>query len=260
MSSPIIIQEKKDECNRIINNISEKLRPILAALLGLESLNSSDFNTLLYLVKDNYNRLTRHFHVPFSYADVCSCIDLRNKVAHQDATSIRYLKKGIQVLNRCQAAFNIQSSLVPLRLLACKVCGTTTTRTAQPTITFISNNQPIKTSRTYDVQVYTVANDREEICKREDSWYDGWIWHTTYCGPCRQAGTLTKIGRRYDWAPEDRINLSECEVRYVLANQAAMVTYHNETVKDLTHVVSDGKIRRHFYTLYENKMREVIHT
>ena len=45
MSSPIIIQEKKDECNRIINNISEKLRPILAALLGLESLNSSDFNT-----------------------------------------------------------------------------------------------------------------------------------------------------------------------------------------------------------------------
>jgi hypothetical protein len=39
-----------------------------------------------------------------------------------------------------------------------------------------------------------------------------------------------------------------------------MVTYHNETVKDLTHVVSDGKIRRHFYTLYENKMREVTHT
>ena len=65
MASPILIQEKKDECSRIINNISEKLRPILAALLGLESLNSSDFSTLLYLVKDNYNLLIRHFHVSF---------------------------------------------------------------------------------------------------------------------------------------------------------------------------------------------------
>jgi hypothetical protein len=50
--------------------------------------------------------------------------------------------------------------------------------------------------------------------------------------------------------------MAECEVRYVLADQATIVTYTDGRTKDLTHVVSDGKIRRHFYTFYENKMRE----
>lgn len=255
--SSILIQEKRDECTRVINNIGEKLRPILANLLGLDSLESSDFSALLYLVRDNYTRLSPNFHAYLSYGDVCACIDIRNRLAHQDPTNLRYLKRSVQTLYRCQAAFGIQSSLVPLRILACRACGTTTTRTAQPTITFPSNGRQVRTTRTYDVQVYAVANDRNEICTRNDSWYQSWIWHTTYCGPCRNAGILTEIGRRYDWAPEDRINLAECEVRYVLANQATMVTYTDGTTKDLTHVVSDGKIRRHFYTFYENKMREL---
>ena len=253
--SAILIQEKRDDCVRIINNIVEKLRPILSERLGLESLNSSDFNNLLHLIRDNYARL--NLHGELTLADVATCIEIRNKLAHHTHMSLAYLKRSVYLLNRCQAAFGIQSSLVQLRILACKECGTITSRTAQPTITFTSNRRQVRTTRTYDVQVYTVANDRFENCKREDSWYQGWIWHTTYCGPCRTAGVLTELGRRYDWAPEDRINLATCEVRYVLANQAAMVTYTDGTVKDLTHVVSDGKIRRHFYTLFENKMTEV---
>jgi hypothetical protein len=47
-------------------------------------------------------------------------------------------------------------------------------------------------------------------------------------------------------------------VRYNLnPHQAMIVTYPDGTIKDLTHVVSDGSVRRHRYGLLERTLREV---
>lgn len=252
-----LIQEKRENCLRIINNIAEKLGPLITKIFSLDSI-FTDFAEELKQVKIHYDLLPDKIKVNFSKKDIDECIDLRNKISHQERISSSYLERGVETLNRCEDAFGITSTEVPLRILACKTCSKTITRTAQPTSTVESNGKLIKISRCYDVQVYSVGADKYEVCKRADLWYPEWIWHTTYCGHClKEAGKFTKIGRRYDWAPENRIDLDKCVVRYDLDKQAAMVYYHDKTVRDLTHVVSDGRIRRHMYTFYIDKMIEV---
>ena len=256
----VLLQEKKDECSRVIQNISVSLGENLATHLGLTGLQSSDFLQLLHLIKDNYAQIQPHLQAVFLYRDVLQCIKARNTLYHQEQTTIEFLNRSLHALRACQAAFGIQSALVPLRILACRRCNTFITRTAQPTVRFkdATTNTRFRTTRTYDVQSWTTANDRYEDCKRDTpSWYDGWIWHTAFCATCRNTGVLTEIGRRYDWAPEDRIDLTQCTVRYILDKQATIVHYPDNTVRDLTHVVSDGKVRRHFYCLYESMLQTV---
>ena len=112
-------------------------------------------------------------------------------------------------------------------------------------------------TRTYDVQSWSVANDNNEIATRDTKWYDGWVSTYTYCGECRRQHTLTCLGFRFDWAPEDRIDLTENTIRYNLQRQAMIVVNNNTgVVNDLTHVVSDGEVKRHRYALYEHQLRE----
>jgi hypothetical protein len=68
----------------------------------------------------------------------------------------------------------------------------------------------------------------------------------------------TNIGLRFDWAPEDRIDLTVTPVTYLLDRQAMVVTYPDGSIHDLTHVVSDGEVRRHHYVLYEKELLEVV--
>ena len=187
------------------------------------------------------------------------CMRIRNIIYHQNTTTIAYLNRAIRSLNKCQKAFGIRSAIIPLRVLACKYCGTTITRTAQPTITFKDlENTNQRITRTYDVQSWAVANDNNEVATRENTWYDGWVWTHTYCGECRRQNQLTRLGFRFDWAPEDRVDLQTHTIRYVLLRQA-MVVIDNATgeMRDLTHVVSDGEVRRHRYALMEHNLQEL---
>jgi len=255
----LIIQDKRSECDRLINNISKTLPGVLSGLLQNINLKSQDFSELMKLIRDNYVRIQPNFLWEFLQSDINMCIKIRNILYHQNDTTIALLNRAILSLNKCHKAFGIQSPIIPLRILACKKCGSTITRTAQPTITFknlLNTNERI--TRTYDVQSWSVANDNNEVASRENTWYDGWVWTYTYCGECRRQNQLTCLGCRFDWAPEDRINLTTHTIRYVLQRQA-MVVADNTTgvMRDLTHVVSDGEVRRHRYALYENQLREI---
>lgn len=250
----IPFQEKSHECLRMIRNISAQLPSKLAALLHLQSLASQDFNELMKLIRDNYGMLEMLFQAPFSRQDLKNCQTIRHILAHQSNTSLHFLNVALQSLRNCQKAFGIHSALVPLRVMACRLCGQVITRTAQPSVTYtdLAGNKQ-KVTRTYDVQSWVVGNVVGEHASRENTWYPGWVWTRTACSQCNN-----HIGYRFDWAPEDRVNLNEVTVTYNLnPRQAMIVTYPDGTVKDLTHVVSDGEVRRHRYGLFERALREV---
>ena len=251
----ILLEEKRNECQRLINNIGKSLPAILSTQLHV-NFTSQDFTQLMILIRENYTQL--QFLSEFHLGDIKRCITIRNILAHQTPTSIENLTKSIESLKKGQAAFGIQSALITLRVLACKKCGSVITRTAQPTVRFKDMaGQRQRITRTYDVQSWSVANTPGELASRENTWYPGWVWTYTYCATCRQMNEITPLGFRFDWAPEDRINLDTCELRYFLPRQAMIVQYPNGTIKDLTHVVSDGEVRRHRYALYESALREV---
>lgn len=254
----IVIQDKRDECDRVINNISSSLPAILSTQLHLQSLTSQDFSQLMKLIRDNYTQVHPHLLSEFNIDDINKCIKIRNILYHQNITSPQFLTNAISSLYKCQKAFGIQSALVPIRVLACKKCDTTITRSAQPTVVFKDTaniNQRI--TRTYDVQSWVVANDNTEFATRENTWYPGWVRTYTYCAECRRQNIITRIGFRYDWAPEDRIDLNICRVRYMLERQAMVVVYPDGSIRDLIHVVSDGEVKRHRYALYEKELKEV---
>ena len=254
----IAVQEKRDECDRVINNISSSLPAILSTYLHLQSLTSQDFSQLMKLLRDNYAQVQPQLLSEFLVDDINKCIKIRNILYHQNITSPQFLNNAIIALYKCQKAFGIQSALVPIRVLACKKCGTTITRSAQPTVVFKDTaniNQRI--TRTYDVQSWVVANDTMEIATRENTWYPGWVRTYTYCAECRRNNTITCLGFRYDWAPEDRVNLNTCRIRYMLERQAMVVVYLDGTIRDLIHVVSDGEVKRHRYALYEKELNVV---
>ena len=255
--SSLILQDKRDECDRLINNISRilYLNPtILSGFLLDPNLANQDFNELMQLIKDNYTKIYPHLLSEFLLSDIDICREVRNKIYHQEYPNLKFLNNAILSLNKCHKAFGIQSPLIPLRILACKTCGTTITRTAQPTLKITEQS----ITRTYDVQSWSVANDNNEIATRDTKWYDGWVSTYTYCGECRRQHTLTCLGFRFDWAPEDRIDLTENTIRYNLQRQA-MIVINNTTgvVNDLTHIVSDGEVKRHRYALYERELIEV---
>jgi hypothetical protein len=256
--SLLFIQDKRDECDRLIKNISNTLSTILSGFLENISLETQDFNELMKLIRDNYTQLSPQFRSEFLISDCNICIKIRNVIYHQTPTTIDFLNRSIASLIKCQKAFGIQSPIVDLRILACKTCNTTITRTAQPTIRFrdMENNRE-RITRTYDVQSWVVANDNNQNASRDNTWYDGWVWTYTYCGECRRQNRLTHLGFRLDWAPEDRIDLTTHTIRYNLQRQAMVVINNNDgRVRDLTHVVSDGEVRRHRYALYEKQLRE----
>lgn len=252
--SSIPIQEKSQECQRLIQNISQHLAYKVSPMLNNLNLTSQDFNELIKLVRDNYSTIQPHLEVPLSPRDIRNCLKIRNILAHNQNTSIQYLNECLQSLRQCQKAFRIQSALVPLRVMACKICNQVITRTAQPSVTYKNEHgQKQKVTRTYDVQSWVVGNVPGELATREGSWYPGWVKNRTFCSQCN-----SHIGYRFDWAPEDRVDLNEVRITYNLnPRQAMIVTYPDGTVKDLTHVVSDGEVRRHRYGLYENKLRVV---
>ena len=183
----IVIQDKRDECDRVINNISSSLPAILSTQLHLQSLTSQDFSQLMKLIRDNYTQVHPHLLSEFNIDDINKCIKIRNILYHQNITSPQFLTNAISSLYKCQKAFGIQSALVPIRVLACKKCDTTITRSAQPTVVFKDTaniNQRI--TRTYDVQSWVVANDNTEFATRENTWYPGWVRTYTYCAECRR--------------------------------------------------------------------------
>jgi hypothetical protein len=256
--SSLITQDKRDECDRLINNISRVLylRPtILSGFLLDTNLANRDFNELMQLIKDNYTQIQPHLLSEFLVSDTEICREVRNKIYHQDDTNLNFLNHAILSLNKCHKAFGIQSPLIPLRILACKKCETTITRTAQPTIKI----KDMEITRTYDVQSWVVANNTNETASRNTAWYDGWVSTHTYCAECSRQNILTCLGFRFDWAPEDRIDLTENTIKYNLEKQAMIVVNNkNGSVSDLTHVVSDGEVRRHRYALYQRELIEIV--
>lgn len=253
----ILLEEKRNECQRLINNIGKSLPAILSNQLHV-NFTSQDFTQLMVLIRENFAEVQPHLLSELDLGDIKRCIKIRNILAHQTPTSIENLNNAIESLKRCQASFGIQSAIVPLRVLACRKCGTCITRTAQPTVHFRDlAGQRQRVTRTYDVQSWSVANTSGELARRENTWYPGWVWTYTYCATCRQNNEITPLGFRFDWAPEDRINLNACQIHYLLARQAMIVVYPDGTIKDLTHVVSDGEVRRHRYALYESALREI---
>lgn len=254
----IIIQDKRNECDRVIKNISLRLPAILSTHLHLQHLTRQDFSQLMKLIKDNYTQVQSHLLSEFLIDDINKCIKIRNILYHQNSTSPQFLNNAIISLYKCQKAFGIQSALVPIRVLACKKCGTTITRSAQPTVMFKdAANKHQRITRTYDVQSYVVADITTEFASRDNTWYPGWVWTYTYCSGCSRRNILTCIGFRFDWAPEDRINLNTCKIRYMLERQAMVVVYPDGSIRDLIHVVSDGEVKRHRYALYEKELTEV---
>lgn len=252
-----LIQEKRNECQRLIDNISRSLPGILSPHLPNLNL-TQDFLVLMKNLKENLEVIIPHLTTHFNSYDIERCIKIRNDLAHQNETSEGSLKLSIETLKRCQRAFGIQSPVVPLRVLACKVCGSTITRTAQPTVPLRDlawQNQQV--TRTYDVQVYMVAHRPGELASRENTWFPGWIRSYTYCGGCADNNVKTHLGYRLDWAPEDLIDLSTCEVYYSSPHQAMVVKYPNGRIQDLTHVASIGEVRRHRYAFLENHLRQV---
>jgi hypothetical protein len=250
----IPIQEKSQECQRIITNISTHLPTKLAILLHLQSLGDHDFIVLMKLVKGNFHQIQGSLEGPLTLQNIKNCIDIRHCLSHQRRTTIAYLNVALQSLRLCQKAFGIQSALIPLRILACRTCDQVITRTAQPSTQFNDlAGRKQKVTRTYDVQSWVVGNVPGEIASRENAWYPGWVWTRTACSRCH-----SYIGYRFDWAPEDRVDLTQVTLTYNLnPRQAMIVTYPDGTIKDLTHVVSDGEVRRHRYGLFESALREV---
>jgi hypothetical protein len=250
----IPIQEKSQECQRIITNISRHLPAKLATLLHLQSLEEHDFIAQMKLVRGNFQMLAGTLQGPLTLQDIKHCMKIRHTLSHQQTTSISYLNRALHSLRLCQKAFGIQSALIPLRVLACRTCDQVITRTAQPSTQFKDiAGQKQKVTRTYDVQSWVIGNVPGELASRENAWYPGWVSTRTACSRCH-----SHIGYRFDWAPEDRVDLTQVTITYNLnPRQAMIVTYPDGTIKDLTHVVSDGEVRRHRYGLFESALREV---
>ena len=252
------LQEKKAECNRLIQNIHKCLCVKLGNIMSLSKANKEDFVSILTVVKHNYSLIAEQF-TELKKEDVETCLRIRHMIAHQSKVGAGMLDNGINALTRCQLAFGIKSPVVPLRVMACRECKQVMTRTAQPTVEFADTAGSLQSvTRAADVQVYMVANKTHADCivSRENTWYPGWVWSYTYCGECVRKGVKTIIGFRFDWAPEDRLDLSVSEVRYNKERQAMVVVEKDGTIRDLTHVVSDGIIRRHNYVFFERSLVE----
>lgn len=251
----LVIQDKRNECDRLIKCISSELPAILSKILG-ENVEAQDFSILMTTIRKNSAKIKPHGE--FTKKDIKACKDARNSIYHQEAMALEELDTAMQALYKCQRIFGIQSPIVPLRVLACKTCKTVITRTAQPTVEFLdlsSNTQKI--TRAYDVQVWTVANHKNETASRENTWYDGWVWTYTYCAKCREQDIISPLGFRFDWAPEDRVDLTTNKIRYDLGRQAMVVVNTSGVIRDLTHVVSDGDVKRHRYALLETRLIEI---
>lgn len=251
-------EEKKAECNRLMQNIHSCLCDILDKFISLSKIDKKDFITIMNAVKENYTSIISNEQFKtLKLGDVELSLKVRHSIAHQRKISTNLLNSGIDALKRCQLAFGIKSPVVPLRVLACRRCKQVVTRTAQPTVRFtdLAGNRQLVT-RAADVQVYMVANDCKDGVSRENTWYPGWVWSYVFCGGCRANGVLTRIGFRFDWAPEDRVDLNVCKVRYDRDRQAMVVEQSDGSIKDLTHVVSDGIIRRHNYVFFNGRLLE----
>jgi hypothetical protein len=252
------LQEKKAECNRLIQNIHKCLCVEMGKIMSLSKADKKDFVSILTVVKLHFSFIEEQF-TELKKEDVETCLRVRHMIAHQSNVGAGMLDNGINALTRCQLAFGIKSPVVPLRVMACKECRQVLTRTAQPTVEFADTagcRQSV--TRAADVQVYMVANDTRADCivSRENTWYPGWVWSHTYCGGCVRKDVRTIIGFRFDWAPEDRLDLSVSKVRYKKERQAMVVVEKDGTIRDLTHVVSDGIIRRHNYVFFERSLVE----
>lgn len=151
-------------------------------------------------------------------------------------------------------------AIMPLRVMACKYCKTIITRTAQPTTKQKDfSDAEIDICRTYDVQSWVVGvytNARGEA-SRKNTWHDSWVWTYTLCTKCIKHGRETRLGLRFDWAPEERVDLSTSKITYMIEQQAMCVTNAAGSICDLTHVVYDGKTRHHHYGLFERELVEV---
>ena len=267
--------EKKVECERLIRLIPEKLPSILESRgYVLDRTHPIDFQTIMKYMgsKGIAEKLSKDFNTTFPVVEagnpkrrpnrdghgipntkISDCLEIRNIIAHSRPCSESDLDNGLLVLKECCKTFGIRSDVVPLRILACKSCKQIITRTAQPAFeTEDTNGTMIQLSRVYDVQVYSVANMPGEEARRDDVWYPGWVLTNTFCSKCHK-----KIGYRFDWAPEDRVDLDTCKVIYSKDKQAMVVVYKDKTERDLTHVVSDGEIRRHRYGLIESQLEAV---
>jgi len=247
------LQEKKAECNRLIQNIHKCLCVKMGRIMSLSKADKNDFVSILTVVKHKFSFIEGQF-TELKKEDVETCLKVRHMIAHQSNVGAGMLDNGINALTRCQLAFGIKSPVVPLRVMACKECRQVLTRTAQPTVEFADTaGCRHSVTRAADVQVYMVANDTSTDCivSRENTWYPGWVCSDNYCAGCLRKGVLTIIGLRFDWAPEDRLDLSVSKVRYQKERQAMVVVEKDGTIRDLTHVVSDGIIRRHNYVFFE---------
>lgn len=264
--------EKKAECERLIRLIADQLPSTLESKgFSLDRSNPIDFQTVLKYIgsKENRTQIATLFNTDFPLVKpgkrknehghgipnnkISDCLQIRNCIAHNKPCTEDELENGICVLKECCKVFGLRSDVVPLRILACNSCKTVITRTAQPSFeTEGHSGTIIKLCRTYDVQVYSVGNVPGERAMRDDEWYAGWVWTKTYCGTCKQW-----IGYRFDWAPEDRVDLDTSSIVYSKEKQAMVVVYTDGTERDLTHVVSDGEVRRHRYGFLDSKLEQV---
>ena len=265
----------KAECERLIRMVANKLPSILESKgYELDKTNPIDFQMIMKYIgsKEIQHKISKEFNTNFTIVEpgkskrrpnrdghgipntkVSDCLEIRNIVAHNLSCTQDDLDKGLSVLKECCKVFSIQSDVVPLRVLACKSCKNIITRTAQPCYeTEGLSGTTIKLCRTYDVQVYSVGNIPGELATRYNAWYPGWVMTQTFCSKCSR-----KIGYRFDWAPEDRVDLETCNVLYSKEKQAMVVVTNDGKEQDLTHVVSDGEVRRHRYGLIESELEEV---
>jgi hypothetical protein len=249
-------EEKRQECFRLMENTYKGLLVKLEEKgIKLSAADKDDFCSLMKVVRDNLSVIEDSMFVKLTSQDLRLCIRIRHVIAHQKTIGFGFLNEAIDTLKKCQAAFGITSPVVPLRIMSCRRCGAEITRTAQPTVSFrdCGGNKQLIT-RAYDVHPWTVANMRGEMASRENTWYHGWVWTYTFCATCHSAGKLNRIGFRFDWAPEDRVDLRKDKVYYD-NDKATMVVEDSEgKVHDLTHVVSDGVLRRHRYALFEKAL------
>ena len=252
-------KDSQEEAERLLKALSQTLPERLGTLLGRPPIGTNDILNLLKYLKDNYKQLQAIGVRGFDFNDVCHAHHIRNKLYHQEGLALDRLRQGVEGLHRIMNTFKIQTPYVPLRVLRCRLCKAIVTRTAQPTVMKTDMSGIIhRVARCYDVQVYSVANRTGEVASIDNTWYDGYVWTYQYCAKClTDSGRLTLLGFRFDWAPADRINHATSKIVYDRTRQAMVLESDGGMKVDLTHLVSDGQIRRHRYAFYERSLEEI---
>jgi hypothetical protein len=253
------LELKKDEVRRIYETIQEKLFSLIKVYLPEGTIETKDFCTLMGYITTLRKRIP-YLNEKFNAHTLGDIRNIRNDIAHNNPSTEKELNKSIRLLTKFRDFFGIKPTIVPLRVMACKHCNTIITRTAQPTKkhTDLSGTE-LNICRTYDVQSGVVGGytDMRGEASRENTWYDSWIWTYTICAKCYKNGRVVCLGFRFDWAPEELVDLSTCKVKYMLEQESMVVMGTAGSITDLTHIVSDGKIRHHHYGLFERELVEV---